>query len=111
MTHLDRVAPGLVHHIDYAAMVGDPEPHLRGELAHLGLDWDPAALAFHKLDRVVRTPSREQVPPPPNRDGMEVWRHVAEWIGPLREIVRGACREGRSQTGEDLVDAGTVKKK
>jgi hypothetical protein len=87
MTHLDRVAPGLVHHIDYAAMVADPEPQLRPALAHLGLDWDPALLEFHKLDRVVRTPSSEQVRRPLNRDGMEVWRPYAEWLGPLRDTL------------------------
>ncbi len=87
MTHLDRVAPGLVHHIDYAAMVSDPEPHLRAALTHLGLEWDAAVLEFHKLDRVVRTPSSEQVRRPLNRDGMEVWRPYAEWLGPLREAL------------------------
>lgn len=87
MTHLDRAAPGLVHHIDYAAMVADPEPQLRPALAHLGLDWDPALLEFHKLDRVVRTPSSEQVRRPLNRDGMEVWRPYAEWLGPLRDTL------------------------
>ncbi|SNS66823.1 tetratricopeptide repeat-containing sulfotransferase family protein [Sphingopyxis indica] len=87
MTHLDRIAPGLIHHIDYAAMVEDSEPQLRRALAHLGLDWDPAVLEFHKLDRVVRTPSSEQVRRPLNRDGMEVWRPYAEWLGPLREAL------------------------
>src|SRR3546814_9249536 len=88
MTHLGRAAPGLVHHIDYAAMVGDPEPHLRAALSHLGLAWDPAVLEFHKLDRVVRTPSSEQVRRPPNRDGTEVWRPYADWLGPLRDTPR-----------------------
>jgi len=87
MTHFDRTAPGLVHHIDYAAMVEAPEPHLRAALAHLGLDWDPRVLEFHKLDRVVRTPSSEQVRRPLNRDGMEVWRPYAEWLGPLRDTL------------------------
>lgn len=85
MTHLDRVAPGLVHHIDYAAMVADPEPQLRPALAYLGLDWDPSILQFHTLDRVVRTPSSEQVRRPLNRDGFDIWRPYAEWLGPLRE--------------------------
>ncbi|MBY4637837.1 sulfotransferase [Sphingopyxis sp. XHP0097] len=87
MAHLDRVAPGMVHHIDYAALVDDPEPQLRATLAHLGLDWDAAILEFHKLDRVVRTPSSEQVRRPLNRDGMEVWRPYAEWLGPLRDVL------------------------
>src|SRR3546814_4305942 len=85
MTHLGRAAPGLVHHIDYAAMVGDPEPHLRAALSHLGLDWDPAVLEFHKLDRVVRTPSSEQVRRPLNRDGMAGRRPYDEWLRPLRD--------------------------
>ena len=87
MAHLDRVAPDLVHHINYAQLVENPEPQLRDMLAYLGLDWDPNVLNFHKLDRVVRTPSSEQVRRPLNRDGMEVWRPYAEWLGPLRETL------------------------
>lgn len=85
MAHLDRVAPGMVHHIPYEALIEDAEAQLRPALAYLGLDWDPAVLDFHKLDRVVRTPSSEQVRRPLNRDGMEVWRPYSEWLGPLRE--------------------------
>ena len=84
MAHLARVAPTLVHPIDYDAMVADPESQLRPALAYLGLDWDPALLDFHKLDRVVRTPSSEQVRRPLTRDGMDVWKPYAEWLGPLR---------------------------
>lgn len=87
MTHLDRVAPGMVHHIDYEAMVEDPEAQLRPALTYLGLEWDPAVLEFHKLDRVVRTPSSEQVRRPLNRDGMKVWKPYDEWLGPLRKVL------------------------
>lgn len=87
MAHLDRVAPGMVHHIDYEAMVADAENQLRPAFAYLGLDWDPAVLQFHKLDRVVRTPSSEQVRRPLNRDGMDVWKPYEEWLGPLRDAL------------------------
>ncbi len=87
MAHVDAIAPGLVHHIDYEAMVADPEPHLRAALAYLGLPWDPQVLEFHKLDRVVRTPSSEQVRRPLNRDGVGTWEPYAEWLGPLREAL------------------------
>lgn len=87
MAHLDRVAPGLVHHIDYAAMVDHPEPQLRPALAYLGLEWDPAILEFHTLDRVVRTPSSEQVRRPLNRDGVDIWKPYAQWLDPLRETL------------------------
>ncbi|MDO9369638.1 MAG: sulfotransferase [Sphingopyxis sp.] len=92
MTHLDRVAPGLVHHIDYGALVDTPEPQLRATLAHLGLAWEPAVLDFHKLDRVVRTPSSEQVRRPLNRDGMDVWKHYTEWLEPLRDTLGPLAR-------------------
>lgn len=87
MAHLDRAAPGMVHHIDYEAMVADPEAQLRPAFAYLGLEWDPAVLEFHTLNRVVRTPSSEQVRRPLNRDGMEVWKPYAEWLGPLRDVL------------------------
>lgn len=87
MRHLDRVAPNMVHHIDYEAMIESPEAHLKPALAYLGLEWDPAVLEFHKLDRVVRTPSSEQVRRPLNRDGLEVWRPYAEWLQPLRDVL------------------------
>ena len=85
MDHLESVAPGMVHHIDYAQMLDDPRAVLEQALDYLGFEWDDRVLEFHKLDRVVRTPSSEQVRRPLNRDGMEVWRPYAEWLGPMRE--------------------------
>lgn len=87
MDHLDRIAPGLVHHLSYERLVEDAEPNLRATLDYLGLDWDPALLDFHRLDRVVRTPSSEQVRRPLNRDGMDVWRPYSQWLDPLRDVL------------------------
>ena len=87
MAHFDRVAPGMIHHVSYQSLVEDQEAELRPALAYLGLDWDEGLREFHKLDRVVRTPSSEQVRRPLNRDGMEVWRPYAQWLGPLREVL------------------------
>jgi tetratricopeptide (TPR) repeat protein len=87
MDHLDAVAPGLVHHIRYEALVEDPEPQLRGALDYLGLDWDPATLRFYESDRIVRTPSAEQVRRPLNKSGMGAWQPYAQWLRPLREAL------------------------
>jgi tetratricopeptide (TPR) repeat protein len=87
MDHLDAAAPGMVHHIRYEALVEDPEPQLRGALAYLGLEWDEALLRFYESDRVVRTPSAEQVRRPLNKAGIGTWRPYAEWLGPLREAL------------------------
>lgn len=87
MDHLDDAAPGMVHHVRYEALVEDPEPQLRGALAYLGLDWDEALLRFYESDRVVRTPSAEQVRRPLNKAGMGAWKPYAEWLGPLRDAL------------------------
>jgi tetratricopeptide (TPR) repeat protein len=87
MAHLDRVAPGLVDHVRYEELVEQPEPEVRRLLESLGLPWDPAVLEFHRLERVVRTPSSEQVRRPLNREGMGIWKPYAEWLGPLRETL------------------------
>ncbi len=72
MGHFDTAASGMIHHLSYSALVDDPEITLRPALDYLGLGWDDAIQSFHKLDRVVRTPSSEQVRRPLNRDGIEV---------------------------------------
>jgi tetratricopeptide (TPR) repeat protein len=84
MTHFAKVAPDMVHPVAYTRLVEDTENTLKATLAHLDLPWDPKVLEFHKLDRVVRTPSSEQVRRPINRDGMDTWKPYAEWLGPLR---------------------------
>jgi cytochrome c-type biogenesis protein CcmH/NrfG len=97
MAHLDAAAPALIQHIDYARLVEDAEGQLKPALAYLGLDWDQAVLEFHKLDRVVRTPSSEQVRRPLNRDGMDTWKPYARWLEPLRSKL-GALAEQEWQS-------------
>lgn len=84
MTHLDSVGPGLIHHIAYSELITDAENELRSVLTYLDLPWDPRMLDFHKLNRVVRTPSSEQVRRPLNRDGVDIWKPYIEWLSPLR---------------------------
>lgn len=87
MAHFDQVAPTMVHHLSYEQLVEDPEPNLRRTLDYLGLGWDSALLDFHRADRVVRTPSSEQVRRPLNRDGMDIWRPYSQWLDPLRNAL------------------------
>lgn len=87
MDHLDRVAPGLVHHVRYERLIEEPEPELRSIFDYLEIEWDDAPLNFHQLDRIVRTPSAEQVRRPLNREGLDVWKPYSQWLGPLREVL------------------------
>lgn len=85
MEFLKETSPGLIHHIAYEDLLDDPRSSLSAALEYLTLEWDDSLLEFHQLDRVVRTPSSEQVRRPLNREGMEVWRPYSQWLDPLRE--------------------------
>ncbi|MXO47939.1 tetratricopeptide repeat protein [Erythrobacter vulgaris] len=87
MDHFANRCPGLVHPIDYAALVEDPQGQLGPTLEYLGLEWENDLLEFHRLKRTVRTPSSEQVRRPLNRDGMEVWRPYSHHLEPLRKVL------------------------
>lgn len=87
MDHLDEAGPGTVHHVKYEKLVENPETELRAIIDYLGLKWDDAPLNFHQSDRVVRTPSAEQVRRPLNREGMDVWKPYAQWLDPLRNVL------------------------
>jgi tetratricopeptide (TPR) repeat protein len=84
MDHLDRLAADMVHHVDYQHLVADAESELKNVMDYLQLPWNRSVLEFHKLDRVVRTPSSEQVRRPLNRDGIDTWKPYEQWLGPLR---------------------------
>ncbi len=84
MAHFDAVAPGRVHRVIHERLVEAPEAELRALLAHAGLEWDPACLAFHESRRPVRTASAEQVRQPLSRAGLEAWRAFEPWLGELR---------------------------
>lgn len=84
MRHWDAVLPGRVLRVSYEDLVADLEGGVRQMLAHAGLPFDPACLAFHQTRRSVRTPSSEQVRRPIDRAGLDQWRNYAPWLAPLR---------------------------
>ncbi|WP_164157353.1 tetratricopeptide repeat-containing sulfotransferase family protein, partial [Sandarakinorhabdus rubra] len=83
MAHFDAVMPGRVHRVIYEQMVADTENQVRRLLAHVGVDFEAACLAFWKTDRAVRTASSEQVRQPIFTDGVDHWKNFAQWLGPL----------------------------
>lgn len=87
MEHLDRAAPGMIHHLRYEELIEEPERNLRSVLDYLGLPWDEAMLRFHESGRTVRTPSAEQVRRPLNREGIGTWKPYEQWLGPLFEAL------------------------
>ena len=87
MSHLDEAMAGAMHHVRYEDLVNDPQPVLRATLDYLGLEWEDTLLDFHRTERVIRTPSAEQVRQPLNRQGLEAWVPYRQWLGPLFEAL------------------------
>ena len=89
MSHWDETLPNRVLHIQYEEFVRNLEPQLRTILRHIGLDFEPACLEFHKSKRAVRTASSEQVRMPIFTSGIGVWREVEENLSPLKTALNG----------------------
>jgi tetratricopeptide (TPR) repeat protein len=86
MEHWRRVLPpGVMLDVQYETLVDDLEPQARRIIAHCGLDWDDACLAFYKTERAVRTASVVQVRQPIYRSSVGRWRPDADTLRPLLE--------------------------
>jgi hypothetical protein len=79
-----------VLHVQYEALVRDPEMHIRLLLDHCGLQFEPACVAFHETKRPVRTASAEQVRQPLYQTGIGYWKNFTPQLEPLRRAL-GDC--------------------
>ncbi|MES2013385.1 MAG: sulfotransferase [Pseudomonadota bacterium] len=87
MRHWHKVLPGRIMDINYANTIADPEYWSRKLIEHIGLEWDDACLAPHKLQRSVKTASHWQVRQPIYKTSVERWRNYEEFLGPLKEAL------------------------
>jgi hypothetical protein len=73
--------------VQYEDLVTDFEPQARRLVAHCGLDWNECCLAFHAVQRTVRTASATQVRRPLYRGSIGRWRPYEPWLGPLLDAL------------------------
>jgi Sulfotransferase family len=86
MAHWRAVLPpGLMLEVRYEEVVDDLEKQARAIIAHCGLEWDDACLAFHKTRRPVRTASMAQVRKPIYHSSVGRWRPYRDQLRPLFE--------------------------
>lgn len=72
----------------YEDLVADQEGQTRRLLAHCGLAWDPACLAFHENAAPVATASAVQVRSPINARSVGRWKRYGEALGPMAAALR-----------------------
>ena len=83
MDHWDAVLPGKVLHVQYEALVREPEVNIRRLLEHCGLPFEAGCLTFNLTQRSVRTASAEQVRQPIYGSAVGHWRNFEAQLEPL----------------------------
>jgi tetratricopeptide (TPR) repeat protein len=79
--------PGLMLEVRYEDVVADLEGQARRIVAHCGLPWEEACLAFHRSQRPVQTASAVQVRQPLYATSVGRWRHYANELEPLLQAL------------------------
>ena len=83
MAHWKQSFPGRIFDIQYETLVANLESESRRLIGHLGLEWDPACLDFHKAERPIHTASVWQVRQPLYDTSVGRWRHYESYLAPL----------------------------
>ncbi|MBB4858938.1 Flp pilus assembly protein TadD [Novosphingobium chloroacetimidivorans] len=82
--------PGRILEVQYEDLVADQEGQSRRLLAHCGLQWSDACLAFHTNAAPVSTPSAAQVRRPIYADSVARWKRHAAVLEPARRFLERA---------------------
>jgi tetratricopeptide (TPR) repeat protein len=87
MSHFGEVLPGVIHRVNYEALVDETESEIRRLLTYCGLPFEEHCLRFYENTRAVRTASSQQVRKPIFREGMDRWRDYEPWLTPLKQAL------------------------
>ena len=90
MQHWKTAFPGRIHEVQYEALVTDQEAESRAIIAHCGLDWDDACLAFEKNAAPVTTASAVQVRAKMYTSALGRWKRYDAQLQPLRAMLEEA---------------------
>jgi len=71
----------------YEDLVDYSEAQIRRIIGFCGLEWDDRGLRFWEAERVVLTPSYDQVRQPIFRSARGRWRTYEPFLGPLQEAL------------------------
>lgn len=87
MDHWRKVLPVPLLEVKYEETVDDLEGVARKMLDFVGVEWDPACLAFHESKRAVRTASLSQVRQPVYKRSVQRWKNYEQALKPIFDII------------------------
>ena len=87
MDHWDKVLPNKVLRVNNEDVVDNLEGEVSRLLEFLELPFEESCVRFYETDRLVRTPSSEQVRKPVNKSGMGRWKPYAKNLKSLIEVL------------------------
>lgn len=90
MDHWRTVLPGRIIDVAYEDVVEDLEGEAKRLIASLGLDWEPACLAFHESEAATMTGSAAQVRKKIYASSVGRWRDYEEQLKPLADKLEAA---------------------
>ena len=83
MAHWKKVLCIPILEVQYEEIVANPEEMTRRMIEFCGLEWDERCLRFHESERVVTTPSYDQVRRPIYTKSVARWKNYESYLSPL----------------------------
>ncbi len=83
MKHWDELFPGQILRVQHEDVLDDLEGQVHRMLDYCGLPFEEQCLSFYNTERVVKTPSSQQVRQPIYQTGRDQWRHFESHLQPL----------------------------
>lgn len=90
MAHWEKVLPGEIFHLSYEQLVTNQQDKTRLLIDFLGLEWDPACLAFHKNTDASTTASATQIRQPVYASSIGKWENYSRELAPVADLLAQA---------------------
>jgi len=88
--HWKATLPGVIHEVNYEALVADQRRETQRLLSFCGLEWQDACLKFHANPAPSTTASAAQVRHRLYGNAVGQWRHYAQQLEPLQRQLAAA---------------------
>jgi tetratricopeptide (TPR) repeat protein len=95
--------PKAIMTVQYEDTVADLEQQARRMLKFIGISFEPQVLEFHDSERLVLTPSAQQVRRPIYQSSVGLWRRYGARLRPLAELLGAPDQHDQAQRA--LADA------